>query len=99
MHLFDDLLASVTLYLDAWSNPGEPDGVTESFLLLREQAKGLENFTSLERERIYRDAAIREAARRGDSYAAIAQRYCMSPSRISRIALAGGERRRGGVAA
>lgn len=95
MHLFDDLLASVLLYLDAWSNPGEPDGVTESFLLLREQAKGLENFTSLERERIYRDAAIREAVRRGEPYALIGARYGLGHSQVSKIALAAGERRRG----
>jgi hypothetical protein len=70
MQLFDDLLASVTLYLDSWSNPGEPDGITESFRILQEQAKGLATFTSLERERIYRDAAIREAARRRGGVAA-----------------------------
>jgi hypothetical protein len=93
-HLFDDLLAAVLLYLNAWDRPGEMEGVSEAFSLLREEATGTAQFTSRERERIFRDAAVREAALRGEPYAEIARRYSMSPSLVSRIAVAGGQRRR-----
>lgn len=91
---FDDLLASVLLYLESWDRPSEVDGVTEAFRLLQEQAQGAVAFTSHERERIYRDAAIREAVGRGEEYAEIGARYGLHHSTISRIALAAGYRRR-----
>jgi hypothetical protein len=91
---FDNLLASVLLYLDAWTHPAEEDGISSAFSLLQEQVEGAATFTSHERERIYRDAAIREAVGRGEEYAEIGARYGLHHSTISRIALAAGYRRR-----
>ncbi len=91
---FDDLLAAVLLYLDAWNGPGDAEGVTEAFQLLQEQAQGAQSFTGRERERVFRDAAIREAVGRGEEYAEIGARYGLHHSTISRIALAAGYRRR-----
>jgi hypothetical protein len=91
---FDDLLAAVALYVDAWKNPAEADGVTDAFRMLEEQCDGISRFTSKERERIFRDAAIREAARRGERQNRIANRYGLDQSRVSAIALGGGIRRR-----
>jgi hypothetical protein len=73
---------------------GDAEGVTEAFHLLQEQARGAQSFTSRERERVFRDAAIREAVGRGEEYAEIGARYGLHHSTISRIALAAGYRRR-----
>lgn len=91
---FDDLVAAALLYLDAWRRPEETEGVTQAFRLLEEQVAGADSFTSLERERLFRDAAIRVCAERGMPYAEIGARYCLSPAAVSRIAVGGGIRRR-----
>lgn len=98
MNCFDDLLAAVLLYCDAWENVKDPDGVTLAWELLRAEVKGAGDLTSRERERLFRDAAIREAATRGDAYSDIAWNYGCSPALVSRIACAGGIRRRAMVA-
>jgi hypothetical protein len=91
---FDDLLAAVLLYLEAWKRTGDAEEVTEAWQLLQEQAQGAQSFTSHERERIFRDAAIRVAVERGEEYAEIGARFGLHHSTISRIALAAGYRRR-----
>lgn len=99
MALFDDLLAASALYIEAWETLGDGDQIGEAWALLKEEVSGITTLTSRERERLFRDAAIREAARRGDDYASVAERYGLSLSAISGIARAGGEHRRSRSAA
>lgn len=94
MNLFDDLLAAACLYVDSWENVADADGIGGAYSLLKDEVRGTETMTSLQRERLFRDAAIREAARRGDDYASIGARYGLSSSAVSAVARAGGERRR-----
>jgi hypothetical protein len=93
MSAFDDTLAATLLLREAFER-GNHGELMQAIDLLFEETGGADRLTSLERERVYRDAAIREACRAGEPYASVAARYGMSPGNVSHIATAAGIIRR-----
>lgn len=85
--MFDDTLAALLLVREAFDS-GSHEQLMSAIDLLFEETEGCNRLTSHQRERVYRDAAIREACRRGDCRAEVANRYGLTPSAVSRIALA-----------
>jgi len=93
MSAFDDSLAAMLLLREAF-DAGIHSDMMGAIDLLFEETGGESRLTSKERERLFRDAAVREACRRGDKHAAVAERYGMSQGNVSHIARASGIWRR-----
>lgn len=93
MSFFDDTLAALLLVREAFET-GDHEQLMASIDLLFEETSGVERLSSREREYVFRDAAIREACRRGDTRAVVAARYGLSSGAICRIACDAGYRLR-----
>lgn len=93
MNPFDDTLAALMLVREAFDS-GDHQQLMAAIDLLFEETGGTERFTSQQREHVFRDAAIREACRRGDERRRVADRYGLSPGAVSRIACDAGLRLR-----